>query len=56
MADFFKTPLELFSGLTILFVAARGAVGVPLGPEVEAGAGRCPAPARTHLALRRIWL
>ena len=53
---FLEGALELFLDLTIFLVAAHAAVGAPLGPGVEAGAGGCPVPARTHLALRRIWL
>ena len=49
--------LETFSSLLNFFGVAIAATGTPFGvPRHESGAGRCPEPARTHLAPRRIWI
>lgn len=49
--------LETFWPLPNFFGVAMAAAGTPFGvPWKETGAGRCPEPARTHLAPRRIWI
>jgi hypothetical protein len=52
----FDTPLKLSSAFQIFSASpsrGREAFG---SRDVGSGAGRCPEPARTHLAPRRIWI
>jgi hypothetical protein len=48
--------LKLFPGFQIFLSPQTLRPGRLRGPEIKAGAGRCPVPARTQLALWRIWL
>jgi hypothetical protein len=52
----FADPLKLFPAFQIFLASPPRRSGCPRGPAIETGAGRCPEPARTHLAPRRIWI
>ena len=48
---FFALPLKLFLGFQIFLSPQTWRPGRLRGPEIKAGAGGCPVPARTQLAL-----